>query len=322
MSVTDTEVQDWVGNASGQTDSQIGQDIYNGYSAAGADPAQLAALSNDQISGNGVWGSAPGDYSGWAANVNNAEGPANLATAATSAPPTGLPTSTDTAAMAPQPLQSFGATPTVTPTYANAATVNPNNTPQYLGQEEAANAASLQPTFQAQDQTEQDQLAARGISSSGAAADLTNQLYGQQAATLAGLNAPAIQQQSGYQQQDITNNQANNQATNLFNAGEGTAASGTNAGYYDQALTGNATTYNNYLSTLEGQGYNTSNEAYTAYLNSFGPNSGVTSSYGGAVQGIGNAATGAYGSSIAGEGAAIGGIAGAAGTAAAGGAFG
>ena len=290
-------------------------------------------------------------------------GPVTSQTQAMSAPdtantiqnsqPSGLPNSSDISADAPLPLQSFGATPSVTPsyaaatsynpTYANAALVNPNNTPQYLGQEEAANAASLQPTFQAQDQSEQDQLAARGISSSGAAADLTNQLYGQQAATLAGLDAPAIQQQSGYQQQDITNNQANEQATNLtnagygntasqynatnaqntnqFNAAEGTAASGTNAGYYDQAVTGNATTYNNYLSTLEGQGYNTGNEAYTAYLNSFGPNSGVTSGYNGAVSGIGNAATGAYDQSVSAEGAAIGGIAGAAGTAASGGAF-
>ena len=234
---------------------------------------------------------------------------------------TGLPTSSQLAADAPLPLQSFGATPTVTPTYANAALVNPNNTPQYLAQEEQANYASDQPLFQQQQQQNQDQLAARGISSSGAAADLTNQLYGQQAAVLAGQNAPAIQQQSGYQQQDITNNQANRQAINLFNAGEGTAASGTNAQYYDQALTGNATTYNNYLTNLENQGYNTSNEAYTAYLNSFGPNSGVTSGYNGAVGAIGNSATGAYDSTIAGQGAALGALGQGVGTAASGGAF-
>jgi len=248
-----------------------------------------------------------------------------------------MPTSTEVAAMAPAPLQSFGATPSVTPSYASAATynpslVNPAYNQQYLNAQEGENAAALQPTFQAQDQTNQDQLAARGISSSGAAQDLTNQLYGQQAATLASADSAAIGQQAGYVQGDISGNQAalnasgqynasNIQGTNEFNAAEGTAASGTNAGYYDQAVTGNATTYNNYLSTLEGQGYNTSNEAYTAYLNSFGPNSGVTSGYNAATTGIGNAATGAYDSSIAGEGAALGGIAGAAGSAAAGGAF-
>lgn len=312
-------------------DSQNPSDSVGGYStlqgaesaAAVQDPQYASFINGGDASGpnlTGIGGNAPGG-----------------GVAASGGTPTGLPTSTDVANDAPQPLQAFGATPTVTPSYANAATyqanlVNPNNTPQYLGQEEAANAASLAPTFQAQDQTNEDQLKARGISSSGAAGEITNQLYGQQAATLAGMNAPAIQQQSGYQQQDIQGNQAaknsaaqynatNTQGTNLFNAGEGTAASGTNAGYYDQAVTGDATTYNNYLSTLEGQGYNTSNEAYTAYLNSFGPNSGVTSGYNGAVSGIGSAATGAYDASVAGEGAAIGGIAGAAGTAASGGAF-
>lgn len=236
-------------------------------------------------------------------------------------PPTGLPTAAQAGADAPLPLQSFGATPTVTPSYASAATVNPQISQAQINQGEALNAQALAPTFQNQDQTNQDQLAARGISSSGAAADLTNQLYQGQSATLAQADVPLVSQGMSYGQADIAANQTNEQGTNLFNAGEGTAASGTNAGYYDQAVTGDATTYNNYLSTIEGQGYNTSNEAYTAYLNSFGPNSGVTSSFGGAVQGIGNAATGAYDSSVAGEGAALGGIAGGAGAAAAGGAF-
>lgn len=235
--------------------------------------------------------------------------------------PTGLPTASQVAGMSPAPLSDFGATPSVTPSYASAALVNPNNTPQYLSQEEAANAASLAPTFAAQNQTNEDQLRARGISSSGAAAEITNQLSGQQAATLAGMNAPAIQQQSGYQQQDITNNQANRQNTNIFNATEGTGASDTNAAYYNAERSGDATVYNNYQSTLEGQGYNTGNEAYTAYLNSFGPNSGVTSGYNGAVGAVGNAASGAYNSSVAGTDAAIGGAFGAAGTAASGGAF-
>jgi hypothetical protein len=261
--------------------------------------------------------------------------------------PTGLPTPANVAADAPLPLQSFGATPTVTPSYASATTmapsyasadtVNPATNYGYLDAQLGENAASLAPTFQAQQQSSQDQLAARGISSSGAAADLTNQLYGQQAATLAGIDASAIGQQAGYVQQDIQGNQSaintanltnagyanaasnynatNAQQTNLFNAGEGTAASDVNAQYYDQAVTGNATTYNNYLNTIENQGYNTSNEAYTAYLNSFDPSSGVTSAYDNAVSGIGNAATGAYDSSVQGEGTALGGLFGGIGTA-------
>ncbi len=253
---------------------------------------------------------------------------------------TGLPTTQNVAADAPLPLQSFGATPTVTPSYASAtsmapsyastAIVDPQQNQQYLNAQLGENAAALQPTFQAQQQQNQDQLAARGISSSGAAADLTNQLYGQQAATLAGIDSSAIGQQAGYVQQDIQGDQgalntanltnagyanaaanynaSNAQQTNLFNAGEGTAASDVNAQYYDQAVTGNATTYNNYLNTIENQGYNTSNEAYTAYLNSFDPSSGVTSAYDNAVSGIGSAATGAYDSSVQGEGAALGGL--------------
>lgn len=235
--------------------------------------------------------------------------------------PTGLPTAAQVAGMTPAPLSDFGATPTVTPTYADAALVDPSRTPQYLQQEEDANRTSLQPQFRQQQQANQDQLAARGISSSGAAQEITNDLYGNQAAVLAGMNAPAIQQQSGYTQQDITNNQANRQGTNLFNAGEGTGASDANAAYYNAERSGDATVYNNYKGTLEGQGYNTGNEAYTAYLNSFGPNSGVTSGYNGAVGAVGNAASGAYSSSVAGTDAAIGGIFGAAGTAASGGAF-
>lgn len=262
------------------------------------DASTLAGLYGAGPSGEGAWGNtaAPNFVSQYEATPGDSSGAASPAPATD---PTGLPTPANVSADAPQPLQSFGATPTVTPTY-----VDPNNTPQYLAAEEQANATSLAPTFQQQDQTNQDQLAARGISSSGAAAEITNQLQTAQGATLAGMNAPAIQQQSGYQQQDLTGN-----------AASANAATAANAGYYDQAVTGNATTYNNYLSTLEGQGYNTGNEAYTAYLNSFGPNSGVTSSYGGAVSGIGNAATGAYDSSVAGEGAAVGGAFGAAGTA-------
>src|SRR4051812_13117237 len=82
--------------------------------------------------------------------------------------PTGLPTPGQVNNMAPRSLADFGATPTVTPTYANsagynAALVDPNKTPQYLQQEEDANRASLQPQFREQQQANQDQLAARGI---------------------------------------------------------------------------------------------------------------------------------------------------------------
>jgi hypothetical protein len=312
------------------------------------DPAQEQAIAAQwNYGGNGIWnGAVPsGDINTWDSDATNAA--LGAATPASGSSATGLPgassltglpaagtvtgsttttapTSTTSGALpstgtAPAPLSAFGATPSVTPTYASAALVNPAYNQSYLNQQEQANAAALQPTFQAQDQSEQDQLAARGISSSGAAQDLTNQLYGQQAATLASADSSAIGQQAGYAQSDVAANQANTQAVNTGNAATANAASAANAGYYDQALTGNATTYNDYLATLESQGYNTSNEAYTAYLNSFGPNSGVTSAYTGAAGTAGGAYANAYSTSVAGEDQAASALFGAAGNAAAGG---
>lgn len=283
----------------GQSGTQINQNIIASLTQSGLfNPSQLESLQNDGITGGGIWNSStPGG--GWEQQVTSelqtapdaASGQSNsgLPTPGSIAAPTdtsGASATTGTApysGTAPAPLQSFGPLASVTPTYASAATVDPNQQYGYLQAQEQANAASLQPTFAQQDQTNEDQLKARGISSSGAAADLTNQLYGEQAATLAGMNAPAIGQQAGYTQGDITQNQANEQAVNLTNAGYGNAATAANAGYYNQAQTGNASNYNNYLATLEQQGYNTGNEAYEAYLGSFGPNPGVTGGYNTAV---------------------------------------
>jgi hypothetical protein len=299
------------------------------------DPAQEQAIAGQwSYGGNGTWnGAVPGS------TVNQWDQDATIAaegapSASSGASPTGLPTSTaitgsnpgsSTAGQngtAPLPINAFGATPSVTPSYASAATVDPNQQYGYLQAEENANAQSLQPTFQAQDQTNQDQLAARGISSSGSAQELTNQLYQGQGATLAGMNAPAIAQQAGYTQGDITQNQSNEQAVNLANAGAGNIASATNAGYYDQALTGNANSYNSYLSTLEQQGYNTGDQAYEAYLGSFGPNSGVTGAYGTAVGQTGSEYGSTLSSAQAAQNAAYGQLFGTAGELATGGASG
>ncbi len=155
------------------------------------------------------------------------------------------------------------------------AQIDPNQNTAYMAYYQQLMDQSLQPTFQQQDQSLQDQLAARGISSSGAAADLTNQLYQTQGATVAGANAPIVSQGYGYTQQDLQGNQ----------------------GYY-----------NNYLSTLENQGYNTGNEGYTAYLNSFGPNTGVQSLEGTGLSGAQSAYGNVYGAATQGQGSALGGI--------------
>ena len=227
----------------------------------------------------------------------------NAATTASGGTASGLPTASNVLGAAPQPLQAFGGIPQVNPTYAD-----PNQNLGYAQAYQQLMDQSLQPTFQAQDQSEQDQLAARGISSSGAAQDLTNQLYQGQGATVAGANAPIVQQAYSNTQQDIANNQ-----------GYANAASNTNAGYYNEALTGNANTYNNYLQTLEGQGYNTGNEELVAYLNSFDPSSGVTSAYNTATGGVTGAATNAFSSANQAEGAAVQGLGSAAGALAGGG---
>jgi hypothetical protein len=248
---------------------------------------------------------------------------------------------------------------------AQAALVNPTQNDSYLKQYESLLNTTMQPQFQAQNQSLQDSLAARGISSSGSAAYLQNQLSGQQASALAAATSPLVQQGYGYTQADIAANQSNQQQTGLYNAGnqqqtglynagnqqqtnlanqnaqnqfslsnqnalntagqtnsgysqqanlfnagnqqqtnlanqnagmtagatnagyqqqanlanQGAAnsASATNAGYYDQALTGNANAYNSYLQQLNQQAYGLQNSELSAYLNSFGPNTGVTS---------------------------------------------
>ena len=121
------------------------------------------------------------------------------------------------------------------------------------------------PTYAAQQQTLQDQAAARGLTG-GAAQYGETQLLGEQAAATAGALQPLVSQGYGYTQQDILSNQ---EAGNTANA--------TNAAYYDQAVTGNASSYNNYLATLGSEGSGYGNSLLSAYLNSYGPNTGIQS---------------------------------------------
>ena len=228
---------------------------------------------------------------------------------------TGLPTQDATASMAPLPVQSFGALPSISPSYstgglavgpnaASAAMTDPNQSDSYMKQAYGENAAALAPTFAKQASDLQDSSAARGISSSGAAGQLQTQLQSQQASALAAADEPITSQGFGYHQADLSQNTANKQAVNLanqsaaigtgefnseqaqgnsqFNAGVGNTAAQENANYYAGALGTNESNYNDYLKTQEQQGYNTSNEELQAYLNSFLPNSGVENSITGA----------------------------------------
>src|SRR5271165_852105 len=159
--------------------------------------------------------------------------------------------------------------------YVNPAYVDPQQSQAYMQQYEQMVAQGLAPQFQQQQQQLQDSSAARGISNSGAAGYLQSDLMGNQAAAYAQGISPIIQQGYGYSQQDLMGNQGAANAASYYNAG----------------------TYNNYL-----------NELQTAYLNSFGPNTGVTSAYGSAVGGIGSAVSGAYQGAAGGEMGALGGL--------------
>jgi hypothetical protein len=299
--VADTDLNFLEGDEGGQSQGgggfsgPGGGTIYNGQVQ---DPS--GAVFGDEMAGGGGYGAAGNAlaFPQIQSQAQSGTAPANAATTPSGGTASGLPTASAVLGTAPQPLQAFGGIPQVNPTYAD-----PNQNLGYAQAYQQLMDQSLQPTFQAQDQSEQDQLAARGISSSGAAQDLTNQLYQGQGATVAGANAPIVQQAYGNTQQDITGNVAS--ANN---------AAATNAGYYNEALTGNANLYNTYEQTLEQQGYNTGNEELVAYLNSFNPSSGVTSAYNTATGGAQGAASNAFSSANAAGGSALGGVAGGLGT--------
>jgi len=200
---------------------------------------------------------------------------------------------------APAPMQAFGGTPNVAPTYAsaasgNAAQIDPATAQQYLSQYEGALGQSLQPGFQQQQQQLEGDLASRGIQDSGAASYDMGNLLGQQAATYASNIQPMISQGFGYAQQDANTNVGNQQQmgltnlgyqqeANMANAGYGNTASMTNANYYAQDRNANASAYNNYQNELFGQGASEQNALLAAYLGSYGPQTGVTNAMGSAM---------------------------------------
>jgi hypothetical protein len=175
------------------------------------------------------------------------------------------PTTAQLGALAPQPYQAFGNIPTVSPT-----NIDTSMMPGALQSFEAANAQALQPTFQQQDDSLAANVGSRGIYNSGAATYLNDQLAGQQASALAGADAPLIQGQ-----------QAAWNSANAQNATAGNTASALNAGFYDQAVTGNQTGYNNYLNSLYNTGNQYSGGILSGVVNSYGgPNSSALSTLG------------------------------------------
>jgi hypothetical protein len=120
------------------------------------------------------------------------------------------------------------------------AYLDPQQNQQFLQQNMNLLQTEMAPTFQNQQRSLDESMAARGIFSSGAGVDASNQLKGQQDAALAGAQAPMVAQGYGYQQQDVANNANLNAQQGFQNAAYGNQAGQFNAGLQTQVAGQNA----------------------------------------------------------------------------------
>jgi hypothetical protein len=192
-----------------------------------------------------------------------------------------VPTGEELGSYAPLPYQDFGNIPYINPAYNNLQAM-----PGALQGYESDIYQGLQPEFQSQDMALTDSLAGRGITDTGAATDLSQNLQTQQGQTVAAADAPMIQAMAGYYNQDqLANQQAANQASEY------------NATAYGTVAAGNEANYNNYLNTMESQGSQYGNSLLEGYLGSYGgPNSTILGTMGNAPGQIGQAYEYGYGS--------------------------
>lgn len=184
---------------------------------------------------------------------------------------------------APQPYQSFGGVPV-----AQAAQVNPANVNPMISQYSSLLGTELAPYFQQQTLASNADQGMRGIFNSSAGSYLNNQLLGQQASALASGISPLVQQGMGYAQQDVSQNAANQQQSNLANAA-----------MYGGITSQNQADYNNYLNELFGAGMGLGNTELGSYLGSFGASPGAMGILGSGANSYGNV----YGSALGGSGA-------------------
>jgi hypothetical protein len=211
-------------------------------------------------------------------------------------------------ATAPAPYGQFGNIPTIDPTYWQSANANPFQQQQYLKQYNQMYAKGLDPTFDQQDLSLNQDLASRGIQDSSAASSVMGNLYAQQGGQIAQGEAPMVQQAFAQTQQDVLANQAAQNAANSGNAAAANAASGQNAQYYYDTANQNMNAYNAYQNSLFGAGTNEQNSLMAAYLNSFGPQTGVTNAFSQAMGGMNNAYGQIYQGASQGQGGALGGV--------------
>jgi hypothetical protein len=217
-------------------------------------------------------------------------------------------------ATAPAPYQMFGNIPTIDPTYwqangYNAAQANPFQQQQYLNEYDKMYQRGMAPFFKNQQLALNQDLAQRGIQGSAASTYNMGNLLGQQAGVIAQGEAPMVQQAFGQTQQDILANQAaidqarqfgaqSQNEANASNAAASNQATNANAQYYYDIANQNAGLYNQYQNQLFGAGTNEQQALMAAYLNSFGPNTGVTNAFGTGMSGVMNAYSDIYGNAM------------------------
>jgi len=170
----------------------------------------------------------------------------------------------------PATQQQFGGVSLVNPDTYSATDVDTATLPGALQQSESLNSQALQPLFQQQQMSLDDNLASRGIVNSGASTYLNQNLAGQQADALAGMDAPLISQFAGYQQQDQLANAGYQNQAGEFNAGAGNAANFQNADATNAMNAGNTAAYNNWTGNIESQGSNYGNNIESQFFGTYG----------------------------------------------------
>lgn len=194
----------------------------------------------------------------------------------------------------PLPFSSFGSIPQIAPTYTTPA-MNPDANPMMdqgmMNQYEAMVQRSLDPTFQAQQQAQDESLASRGIFNSTAAQDAQTQLQGTQSATLAGAYAPIIQTGMTGQQSAASQNANAANSANAFNATAANEATAGNAATQLGITQGDQSNYNAFEAALLGQGATQGGNVFQNYLSSFQPQGAALNTLGQGATTATNAAT-------------------------------
>lgn len=278
-----------------------------GQGSFGGNPPQRGVVPPTNTGGQGSFGGNPPQQSpGGNSHTGGASPGGGYTGYGSGAPPSGpistnplKPNPNEIAGLGPANIQQFGGTPNVDPTYAQAASINPNSAQSYLNQYGSMLQKGMAPEFQQQRAALAQADAARGLSHSGSGAELETNLMGQQAGAYANAYAPMVSQAFGYQQQDLTGNAGYKQQANLANQQASNDANVLNANFYNQDRYTNAGAYNQFQNELFGQGASLYGSDTSAYLNSFGPSTGVTNAMNSALQGQQSAYASVYGQASA-----------------------